>query len=154
MSINASTAHMVEKLPIAFLERIPGLEPPAGLVSNFDDPPSLATTVVAVISVSLFFMLAAVGLRAYSKTKSAKAPTLDDCEYYPLEESIEFCINMKDRYHLPRDGNWARFCFLEQLAADSDIDRWARWPIVESRSTVSRLHGNRSSGLTWYPQRR
>lgn len=86
MSINASTAHMVEKLPIALLEHIPGLEPPPGLVSNFDDPPNLTKTVVAVISVSLFFTLAAVGLRAYSKINSAKAPTLDDCEYYPLEE--------------------------------------------------------------------
>lgn len=71
MSINPSTAQLVEHLPLAVLEQAPGLHPPPGQVSNFVDPPNLVTTTAVVISISTFFMIGAVGLRIYSKIISA-----------------------------------------------------------------------------------
>jgi hypothetical protein len=83
MSINASTAVIVDSLPVALLEQFPGLPPPPGEASNFIDPPNLVTAVAIVVGISSALMLTAVGLRIYSKVSSARVFAWDDCEYYP-----------------------------------------------------------------------
>ncbi len=81
MATNAFPSSALDKLPLAFLEMLPGMPPPPEQVSNFVDPPNLVTTVVIVITISLILTIAAVGLRLYSKVNSARSFSLDDCGY-------------------------------------------------------------------------
>ncbi|ERF70932.1 hypothetical protein EPUS_06717 [Endocarpon pusillum Z07020] len=75
---NISESGMVEALPWAFIQEIPGQEPPPGQVSNFTDPPNLVITVAVVLSISSFFVSVAEGFRIDAKVSSARSFTWDD----------------------------------------------------------------------------
>jgi hypothetical protein len=77
-----ATIQALASLPLAILERLPGMQPPPGQVSNFVDPPSLLAAVVAVITISSILMMVAVGLRVYSKLNSTRSFSLDDCVHF------------------------------------------------------------------------
>jgi hypothetical protein len=83
------TIQALASLPPAILERLPGMPPPPGQVSNFVDPPALLTAVVAVITISAIFMMVAVGLRTYSKFNSARSFSLDDCGHFLSKQSYD-----------------------------------------------------------------
>jgi hypothetical protein len=77
-----ATIQALASLPLAILERLPGMQPPPGQVSNFVDPPNLLAAVVAVITISSILMMVAVGLRVYSKLNSTRSFSLDDCGHF------------------------------------------------------------------------
>ncbi|KAF7512409.1 hypothetical protein GJ744_001344 [Endocarpon pusillum] len=69
MSFDTSDALLVDKLPVALLENIPGLSPPPGQISNFVDPPNLVKAVAIVVTITTLLILPAVGLRIYSNIR-------------------------------------------------------------------------------------
>ena len=75
----------VENLPLSVLERLPAQQPPAGVLSNFVDPPNLLAEILVAILVSGAFMLAAVILRIYSKFISGRAFGWDDCTWFLIQ---------------------------------------------------------------------
>ena len=56
---------------------IPVLAPPPGSVPNFNDP---STSLIAVLIVFIFLMLAVVGMRLYFRALLSHAVGWDDCE--------------------------------------------------------------------------
>ena len=63
-----------------FLATIPALPPPPGVVSNFENPPSEATSIITVTAVFLAFMLAMVMMRIYTKGWIIRSLGWDDCK--------------------------------------------------------------------------
>ena len=59
---------------------IPALAPPPGSVSNFNDPKTLSTSLIAVLVVFMVLMPAVVGMRLYSRALLSHAVGWDDCE--------------------------------------------------------------------------
>ena len=59
---------------------LPALAPPPGVLSNFNDPKTLSTSLIAVNAVSLSLMLIIVGIRFYSRASLSHAVGWDDCE--------------------------------------------------------------------------
>lgn len=62
------------------LDMLPVEQPPAGQTSNFVDPPSLRTELIAVDAVLTALMLLVVSLRVFVRLKWTKAWDLSDCE--------------------------------------------------------------------------
>lgn len=70
-------------LPPAEQERIlngPALQPPAGIVPNFENPPSGNTLCRAVLTICLIISSLAVVNRAYSRIFCLKRVEIEDCE--------------------------------------------------------------------------
>ncbi|KAM0803163.1 hypothetical protein BDR22DRAFT_841878 [Usnea florida] len=57
---------------------IPALAPPPGSVSNFNDPRTLSTSLIALLVVFMSLMLAVVGMRLYSRALLSHAVGWDD----------------------------------------------------------------------------
>lgn len=57
----------------------PGIEPPDGQVSLFDDPPTRNEIVIVVMTIGVLLAAVAVSLRLYSKIRVTKAFRLEDC---------------------------------------------------------------------------
>ena len=58
---------------------LPALAPPAGVQSNFDNPKTLKTSLVAINGIFLPLMLIVVAIRLYSRGKIMHAMGWDDC---------------------------------------------------------------------------
>jgi hypothetical protein len=84
MSLNALTAAIVEKLPVAFLEHLPGMQTPPGEIPNFVNPPNQLKLVLVLVTISCAVMLGAIGLRIYSKFSTGRPFFVDDCKDLPL----------------------------------------------------------------------
>ena len=63
-----------------FFANIPALAPPAGVLSNFNNPVSLAPSLVAVNAIFLSLMVIAVTIRIYSRRFIVHALGWDDCK--------------------------------------------------------------------------
>lgn len=59
---------------------IPAMPPPSGTQSNFTNPQTLGTTLIALNSVFLGTMLVVVLVRTYARGVLVKSLTLDDCK--------------------------------------------------------------------------
>lgn len=60
---------------------VPALAPPPGSVSNFNDPTTLSTSLIALLVAIMVLMLTVVGMRLYSRALLSHAVGWDDCEY-------------------------------------------------------------------------
>ena len=64
----------------AGLENLPALPPPAGVDSNFINPPSKAHDIYVLEGIFLTLMLLTVAMRIYVRSKVLKEWGWDDCE--------------------------------------------------------------------------
>lgn len=71
----------VSKLDPTTLATLPALQPPDGVVPNFDDPPSIAYQFRLVIYTTLSAMLLHVALRFYTRIRLKAFLGLDDCMF-------------------------------------------------------------------------
>lgn len=62
------------------LSQIPAYPPPPGVVSNFVNPPSLATAIIVTSSVMVGVMVLCVAARMYAKAVVTHTVGWDDCE--------------------------------------------------------------------------
>ena len=69
-----------------FFANLPALAPPSGVLSNFDNPETLAPSLVAVNVTFLSLMLVAVTIRLYSRGFVVHALGWDDCRLPHGEE--------------------------------------------------------------------
>lgn len=60
-------------------QNIPAIPPPPGVVSNFNNPKTLAPSLIAVNATFLSLMLIAVSIRIYSRGFIVRALGWDDC---------------------------------------------------------------------------
>ena len=60
--------------------QVPALDPPLGVIPNFDDPYTQGPKLLALSAVAMGIMYLFVILRSYSKFCVQKKYTLDDCE--------------------------------------------------------------------------
>lgn len=74
--MDPSTLNMSSYDPSLF----PALNPPAGVLPNFDDPPTRAPAARIVICVTLSFMLVFVFLRTYTRAFVTHMFGIDDCK--------------------------------------------------------------------------
>lgn len=68
--------------PNVDLSKIPLMQPPPGVTSNFINPPSLANVIIAVQAVFLTLMLGLVILRIYTRAYLTRSLGWDDCEHF------------------------------------------------------------------------
>lgn len=59
----------------------PGLEPPEGVIPNFDNPPNDNGQANAGIVICLLLVFTSVSLRAYSKLFCVKQVHFEDCKH-------------------------------------------------------------------------
>ena len=65
----------------------PALSPPAGVISNFHDPPNLDAFVALTLGLCIGFVTLAVVLRMYTKVFILRALAWEDCGFlirYPI----------------------------------------------------------------------
>lgn len=67
-------------VPELDLSKVPALAPPAGVVSNFINPPTRGPLLVDLCAAALGFMYLFVGARLYSKFRIYRKVTWDDCK--------------------------------------------------------------------------
>ena len=60
-------------------ENIPAFPPPPGVVSNFDNPKTLSSSIIGVNVTFLSLMLIVVFIRIYSRGFIARSLGWDDC---------------------------------------------------------------------------
>ena len=65
-------------IPYSILAQIPAMQPPAGVTSNFIDPPSHNTAIIALNTVFLALMLPVVSIRLYVKAHILHTMGWDD----------------------------------------------------------------------------
>lgn len=63
-----------------FLANYPGILPPEGVVSNFDNPPTRNDIGISVITIFLVLVVITGALRLYSRVAVVRAFKLEDCE--------------------------------------------------------------------------
>ena len=63
--------------------QIPGLQPPPGITSNFENPPSIQNIGYATAAICLFFTTLAVGLRILTRIHVDRTLKLEDCQSFP-----------------------------------------------------------------------
>lgn len=68
----------------------PAMAPPPGLVSNFDNPKTLSTSLITINAIFLPLMLIAVIIRLYSRGHLLHALGWDDCEAINRPEAEVF----------------------------------------------------------------
>ena len=68
-----------------FFANLPALVPPPGVLSNFDNPKTLAPSLVAVNVTFIPLMVIAVALRMYSRGFIVHALGWDDCRLPALK---------------------------------------------------------------------
>lgn len=69
-----------------FFANLPALAPPAGVLSNFDNPKTLAPSLVAINVTFITLMLIAVTIRIYSRGFIVHALGWDDCRLPAVKE--------------------------------------------------------------------
>ncbi len=79
----------------------PLLPPPAGVQSNFVDPPSRASITVWSNAVGLSLMLSCVMIRLYVRGRIMRSLWWDDCEYITFPISFRWESSWRG-LHLPR----------------------------------------------------
>lgn len=63
-----------------FLANYPGILPPEGVVSNFDNPPTRNDIGLSVITIFLVLVVITGSLRLYSRIAVVRVFKLEDCE--------------------------------------------------------------------------
>lgn len=71
---------------VDFLATYPGVEPPAGVVSNFVNPPTRNDIGISVITIFLVLVVITGALRLYSRAAIVRAYRLEDCTSFLLGE--------------------------------------------------------------------
>ena len=71
-------SQIVENLPESFLEELPALKPPPGVLPNFVDPPDKGPAVAAVASIFAALAFIMVLVRIYCKCVVFRRWTWDD----------------------------------------------------------------------------
>lgn len=71
------------------LDRVPGLEPPPGVVPNFVNPENYQNKIIACLTVFLAIATIFTAAKLYTKAVIVKSIAWEDCKYQPLLESID-----------------------------------------------------------------
>ena len=63
-------------------ENIPAIPPPPGVVSNFENPETLASSIIGVNVTFLSLMLIVVFIRIYARSFIVRSLGWDDCTFF------------------------------------------------------------------------
>ena len=69
-------------------DQTPALDPPNGVIPNFNDPPSIAGDLVAGLTIMIVVATTGFVARMYTKAWIMRKVQLEDCEYGPTRISL------------------------------------------------------------------